>query len=82
VDAWINEDVEQLDAPVLDMGDVRPGDGSRPIGRTRLPEKSRGAIVPHGVSDRGEDKLDGNMRCRLPTASEIASRPVATVSGS
>src|SRR3979409_2500375 len=56
VRAWINEHVKQLDTPVLDVGDVRTGDGGRPAGWTRLPEQPGGAIVAHGVSHRGEDE--------------------------
>src|SRR5882757_8862602 len=54
---WINENVEQLDAPVLDMGDVRACDGRGAIGRTRPPEKSCGAIVAHSASDGDKDKV-------------------------
>jgi hypothetical protein len=37
VGAWINEDVEQLDTPVLNMGDVSPRHGHGAISRTRAP---------------------------------------------
>ena len=54
---WIDENVKQLDPPALDMRDVRAGDGHGAIGRARSPEKSCGAVVAHGVSGRGKDKL-------------------------
>ncbi len=54
---WINENVKQLDAPVLNMGDVRTRDGHRAMGRARPPEESRGAVVPHSMPGRGEDEI-------------------------
>jgi hypothetical protein len=54
---WINENVKQLDAPVLNMGDVRTRDGHRAIGRARPPEESRGAVVAHSMPGRGEDEI-------------------------
>src|ERR1700675_5046912 len=41
----INENVKELDAPVLNMGEVRTRDGYGAIGRARPPEESCGAVV-------------------------------------
>jgi hypothetical protein len=54
---WINEDVKQLDAPVLNMSNVRARDGHGTIGRTRSPEQSCGAIVANSTSGHGEDEI-------------------------
>ena len=54
---WINENVKQLDAPVLNMGDVRTRDGHRAMGRARPPEESCSAIVAHSMPGRGEDEI-------------------------
>ena len=57
VGAWINEDVEQLDTPVLNMGDVSPSHGHGAINRACAPEESRSAVVAHSVSGRGEHEI-------------------------
>src|SRR5260370_25309669 len=76
---WINENVKQLDAPVLNMGDVRTRDGHSATGRARPPEESRGAVVAHSMPGRGEDEIwrqaevqvVNSSRDRLPSGRDV-----------
>src|SRR5260221_11635393 len=82
VGAWINEDVEQLDTPVLNMGDVSPRRGHGAIRRTRAPEQPRGAVVATAGPAAVNTNSGGNRPSKSSTACEIAAHSVATVSGS
>ncbi len=65
VGAWIDEDVQQLDAAILDMGNVNPCHGHWAIRRTCAPEQPRGAVVANRVSGRGKGKVGWEPAAQL-----------------
>src|SRR5271170_8022375 len=54
---WINEDVQELDASILNMGDVSTCDGCRAMRSPGPPEKSSDSVVAHSMPDRAKDEV-------------------------
>ena len=61
-----DKDVERVDAPVLEVGDVHAVDGHRAVWRSSLPAQSADAMMAEGQSGR-------RLASSLVTASEIAA---------